>query len=83
MTELHSPSWKHPFLEALLEPDKAKLTRLVYAAEGAIFLRAQELAGSADHREERSELHVASAALLSIQVNKLGWPCRLPSHSKK
>jgi hypothetical protein len=76
--EYNSRSWKVPFLEAMFETDKEKLTKLVYAAEGAIFVRLQELAGSSDHHEERSEMQVACAALLTVQVNKLGWPCTLP-----
>jgi len=77
MRDSHSSSWKEPYLEALRESDKEKLTELVYAAEGAIFLRLQELVGSADHPEERSEIKVACAALLSIQINKLGFPLAL------
>ncbi len=79
MSESNSRSWKEPFLEALLETDKEKLTKLVYAAEGTMFLRLQKLAGSSDHHEERSEMQVACAALFSIQVNKLGWPSTLPN----
>jgi hypothetical protein len=78
MRDSHSSSWKEPYLEALRESDKEKLTELVYAAEGAIFLRLQELARSADHHEERSEIDAACAALLSIQINKLGFPLALP-----
>ena len=77
MSESNSRSWKGPFLEAMFETDKERLRKLVYAAEGAMFLRSQELAGL-DHHEERSELQVACAALLTVQVNKLGWPCTLP-----
>jgi hypothetical protein len=40
-------SWKRPYLEALRETDKKKLAKLVYAAEGAMFLRLQELPDSA------------------------------------
>jgi hypothetical protein len=58
----------------LIETDEAKLTALVHATEGAMFLRWQELANSTDHHEEMSEMEVASAALLSIKAHKLGWP---------
>jgi hypothetical protein len=75
---MSNSSWKKPYLEALAETDKKKLTELVYAAEEAIFRRAQELSGSTDHHEERSELNEASAALMAIQVHKLGWPAPLP-----
>jgi len=79
MPETRLFSWKEPFLAALKESDKVKLTKLVYEAEGAMFLRFQEMAESADHHEERSEMQSACAALLSIQVNKLGWPSSLTS----
>jgi hypothetical protein len=79
MSESNSRSWEEPFLEALLETDKEKLTKLVYEVEGAMYFRLQELAGSSDHHEERSGMQVACAALLSIRVHKLGWPCTLPS----
>jgi len=71
-------SWREPFVAAMLETDKDKLTERVHAAEGAIFLRLQELTDSAEHHEERTEIQVACAALLSVQVNKLGWPSSLP-----
>jgi len=58
----------------LKNPNKEKLTELVYAAEEAIFHREQELTGSDDHHAERLELKAACEGLMSIQVNKLGWP---------
>jgi hypothetical protein len=53
-------SWKEPYLAALKESDKEKLTELVYAAEEAIFHREQELTGSDDHHAERLELKADS-----------------------
>ena len=44
------------------------------ATEQAIALRAQELLNSPDHHNERSEMTVANAALLSMKTHKLGWP---------
>ncbi|MGC2769470.1 MAG: hypothetical protein WB607_28490 [Candidatus Acidiferrum sp.] len=67
-------SWKVPFESMLTETDETKLTELVHATEAAMFRRWQELASSSDHHEERSEMDVASAALLSIKTHKLGWP---------
>jgi hypothetical protein len=58
-----------PYLAALIESNKEKLTELVYAVEGAIFFRQQELAGSAGHQDERDEMNSALATLLI-----LGWP---------
>jgi hypothetical protein len=66
------PSWKQPFLEALRESDKQRLRELVIAAEHAIILRQQELKHSSDHHEERSEMQVAIAALLTVSVYRLG-----------
>jgi hypothetical protein len=80
--ESHSPSWKVPFFEALLETDKARLTALVHATEGAMLLRWQELTGSDDHHAERTELKQACEGLLSIQINKLGWPSSISMKSK-
>ncbi|MFZ0584248.1 MAG: hypothetical protein WAN72_03860 [Candidatus Acidiferrales bacterium] len=68
------PMWKDLYLQTLLESDTEKLTELVHAAEYAITLRAQELLNSPNHHEERSEMAVAKASLLSIKTRRLGWP---------
>jgi hypothetical protein len=75
------PSWKQPFLQALRESDKQRLGELVLAAEHAIILRQQELKHSSDHHEERSEMQVAIAALLTVGVYKLGSRPFPPSRS--
>lgn len=75
MPDSYSPSsWQEPYQRALAETDKDRLIELIHAAEAAMFRRWQELAGSSDHHEEKSEMEVASAALLSIKTRKLGWP---------
>ena len=75
------PSWKQPVLEALRESDERRLGELVLAAEHAIILRQQELKHSSDHHEERSEMQVAIAALLTLSVYKLGSRSFPPSRS--
>jgi len=70
---------KSPTLAALKENDKEKLTELVHATEDAIFKRQQEIAGSGDHFDEQMELKACCEGLLSIQINKLGWPSSFPS----
>lgn len=70
----YPPSCKQPFLQALEELARLKLTVLIGASEHAIFLRQQELKNSCDHHEELSEMSVAEVALLSIKTHKLGWP---------
>jgi hypothetical protein len=72
-------AWKEPYLAALKENDKEKLTELVHATEDAIFKRQQEIAGSGDHFDEQMELKACCEGLLSIQINKLGWPSSFPS----
>lgn len=67
-------TWKEPYLAALKESDKVKLTELVYATEGAMFSRLQELSGLSNHAAEREELKMASEGLLTLQVERLGWP---------
>jgi hypothetical protein len=74
MRDSYPISWKELFLWALIESDKEKLTGLIQAIERAIASRAQELSNSPDHHEERSEMAVANAALLSIKTHKLSWP---------
>jgi hypothetical protein len=70
----NSFTWKEPYLAALKETDHKRLTDLTYVAEGTIFYRFGELAGTADHHEERNELKVACNDLMAIRTNKLGWP---------
>jgi hypothetical protein len=74
MQDSYLGSWKELYLQALLESDDAKLTELVQAAEHAMVIRAQELLNSTDHHEERSEMAIVKASLLSIKTHKLGWP---------
>ena len=74
----NSFSWKEPYLAALKESDKEKLTELVGAAEDAIFRRLQELSALSGHGSEREELKTASEGLLMLQVERLGWPSSVP-----
>jgi hypothetical protein len=78
MTPSHSSAWKAPYLAALIEPDKEKLTKLVHATERAMFLRVQELAGSVDGHQERKEIEVASGNLLTLKSLILGWSSPVP-----
>ena len=67
-------SWKELYLQTVLESDPQKLTELVLASEQAMADRARQFLSSSDHHEERSEMAVAKASLLSIKAHKLGWP---------
>jgi hypothetical protein len=74
MRDCYAASWKDLYLQTVLESDIEQLTVLVQATEQLIALRAQELVNSTERREERAEMAVALASLLSIKTHKLGWP---------
>jgi len=65
---MSSSSWKEPYLAALTETDKEKLTALLYATELAMFLRAQELTQSADGHQGLIEIAIASENLLALKT---------------
>lgn len=69
-----APSWRDAYGRAIQETDASKLPQLIEHAETALFLRLQELAGSADHHEERAEMRDATQGLLVLKSGKLGWP---------
>jgi hypothetical protein len=73
MGEIQYP-WQRLLQDAIDEPDLQKLPEKVTAAEGAIFLRWQELSDSHDHHEESEALHQASGELFKIQTGRLKWP---------
>ncbi|HSY98967.1 MAG TPA: hypothetical protein VK788_05690 [Terriglobales bacterium] len=73
MPDSYATFWKEPYHQALRESDEQKLTELVHAAEYAIALRLQELENSTGDGKERAEMKRASADLLVIKTNKLGW----------
>lgn len=66
--------WKELCLQTVLESDPQKLTELVLASEQAMADRARQFLSSSDQHEERSEMAIAKASLLSIKTHKLGWP---------
>ena len=74
---MSSSSWKEPYLAALTETDKEKLTALLYATELALFNRAQELAQCEDGHKELIEIAIASENLLAFKTVILNWPPRL------
>jgi hypothetical protein len=76
-----SIAWREAHQKTLVEPDKTKLLKHVYATEEALFLRWQELYlrdGSAD---ELHEMDSACKDLLRIKIDELGWPpIRVPKY---
>jgi hypothetical protein len=74
MLNFSASAWKERYAAALKESDPAKLHKAVLAAEEALFLRGQEINGSADHEAERTEIEAAAADLLAVKIHKLRWP---------
>ena len=68
------PHWQREFEAAIREGDPQSLRQRVDAAEAALFLRAQALAGSAQGDAERRAISDAMVTLRGIQREKLGYP---------
>jgi len=68
------PHWQREFEAALLEGDPQTLRQRVDAAETAIFLRSQALAGNPQGHAERQAISDAIRTLRAIQKEKLGYP---------
>ncbi len=74
MSELEYPSWQQPLQAVIDEVDLQKLPEKLAAAEGAIFVRMQELAVSSDGHKESKAIRQACEELLKIQTQRLKWP---------
>jgi hypothetical protein len=72
--EIKYPAWQREFEAALGDGDPQTLRQRVDAAEGAIFLRSQALAGNAQEAAERQAISEAIRSLRAIQREKLGYP---------
>jgi hypothetical protein len=68
------PLWQRLYEQAAVETDREKLTDLINRIEGAMIARAQEIAHSPNHWEERNAIAQASENLLIIKTEKLKWP---------
>ena len=64
--------WQEAFIKAVDEPDRETLARLICDAEIAIRLRWQQMENPADYRHEVRAMKVATLAMNSIKVEKLG-----------
>ena len=74
---INFPSWQRTVEVALNEPDPRKLLERVYAAEGAIFSRLQELAKNpedAPQQAERQAIIEGCRTLSVLKRDKLGFP---------
>jgi hypothetical protein len=68
------PLWQRLYEQAAAETDREKLTDIINRIEGAMIARAEEIAHSPNHSEERNAIAQASENLLIIKTEKLGWP---------
>jgi hypothetical protein len=67
-------SWQREVEAALIEGDPQTLRQRVDAAEAALFLRSQALAGSAGKHPEQQAISAAVRTLRALQRDKLGYP---------
>jgi hypothetical protein len=68
------PHWLPEFEAAVLEGDPGTLRQRVDAAEAALFLRSQALAGNPQASGEQQAIADAVSKLRTIQKEKLGFP---------
>jgi hypothetical protein len=66
--------WQRDLEAALLSEDVEKVRAHTLAAEGAIFVRQQELAQSSDGQAESAVIQSALKVLRMIQKEKLDYP---------
>ena len=66
--------WQREFDAAILEGDPKTLRQRVDAAEAALFLRLQALAGNAEGQAEQRAIADAMRTLRAIQKEKLAYP---------
>lgn len=74
--------WQELYAACVSATDTDRLENLVYEAEGAMFLRFQELAREPRVSNEAEELKQATAGLLEIKIRKLGWPDPLKENNR-
>jgi len=65
-------SWQHLYQQTCSETNSEKLPGLVSRLEDAILLRQTELVTSADRRDERIAMRIASIAVPRIKTYELG-----------
>ena len=72
MRNLRPVLWQEAFIRAVDEPDRETLAQLIREAELAIVLRRQQLEDPADYRDELRAMKLATLAMDSVRVQKLG-----------
>jgi len=72
MRDLRPVLWQEAFIRAVDEPDRETLARLIREAEFAIVFRRQQLDDPANYSDEVRAMKLATLAMDSIKVQKLG-----------
>jgi len=72
MQNLRPVLWQEAFIKAVDEPDREALARLIREAEMAIAQRRQQLEDPANNRDELRAMKLATLAMDSLKVQKLG-----------
>jgi hypothetical protein len=72
MRNLRPVLWQEAFIKAVDEPDRETLARLIREAEMAIVQRRGQLENPADYGDELRAMKLATLAMDSIKVQKLG-----------
>jgi len=67
-------TWQEAYRDAVQEVDDDKLKVKLEAAETAIYLRLQELAGSSNHFDERARIGETLRGIRGLQVERLHFP---------
>ena len=65
--------WQKLYESCASETNLARLDKLVFKAEDAIYLRSRELSNESHIADEVQELRRAANGLLEIKIKKLGW----------
>jgi hypothetical protein len=67
-------NWRHLYSATVLETNRKRLEGMVCELEIAICSRLRDLDKSPEPASERQELANASAVLLTLKTERLGWP---------
>lgn len=66
--------WQNLYESCVCETNLAKLGKLVFETEDAIYLRSRALSKESNIGNEVRALSRAAKALCEIRISKLGWP---------
>ncbi len=68
--------WQKLYESCVFERNLERLSKLVFEAEDAIYLRSRELSKESHIADEVQALSQAAKGLLEIKIKKLGWADR-------